>query len=61
MSILVKLEPIDTTAAFPYLFHTIAFNNSDRATLYVNLRKSQWRWGVVIKLLKKTGVMVWAW
>ena len=54
MSIQVNLEPIDTTDASPYLGRTINFKKSDWAALYLNLRKAQGRWGMVVKVPTKT-------
>ena len=51
VDIRVNLEPLETTTAFPYLGHRVAFNNSDWV---VNLRKAQGRWGMVVKVPTKT-------
>ena len=55
MTILVNLEPLETTSYFPYLGCKIAFKNRNQVALYINLRKAQQRWGVVEKAMKKTG------
>ena len=55
------MEPLDTTASFPYLGCTVDFNNSDWSDLYRNMRKAQWWWGVVGKVMTKTGETVQAW
>ena len=60
MSIRFDLKPLETTADFPYSGRTVAFNNSDWANLYGNLRKAQRRLGVVTKVMMKTGLTVWA-
>ena len=44
----------------PYLGSTIAYNNSDWTAVFQNLRKAQRRWGIISKLLTKTGAKVWA-
>ena len=52
-----RLVP-DDTSHMVTMGRTVAFNNSNWASLYKNLSKAQ-RWlGVVVKLLTKTGVMV---
>ena len=58
MAIRVNLEPLETTEAFPYFVHTVLFRNRDWSDLYGNLSKAHWRWGVVAKVLMKTGVAV---
>ena len=58
-SIWFNLDPIETTVAFPYLDSTVIFNNSEWADLYGNLRKDQWRWGMIAKVLKNTVLTVW--
>ena len=58
VSIRVNLEPLETRYALPYLKPTIYFNNSNWETLYGNLRKAQWRWGMMVKFLVKMGEMV---
>ena len=58
MSIQVNLGPLDTTDASPYLGRTINFKKSDWAALYLNLRKAQRRWGVMAKVLVKSGATV---
>ena len=54
----VKLEPLEATTAFPYLGCTVIFNNSDWETLYSNLHKAHRRWGIVEKVVGKTGTPV---
>ena len=55
-----KLEHLGENAAFPYLGLTVAFNKIDWPSLYRNLRKAQWRWGMMVKVLAKVGVGVWS-
>ena len=49
------LEPLDT---FLYLGCTIAYNNSNLVALYQNLGKTMRQWGMVLKVLEKTGSAV---
>ena len=49
---------LDPDVEFPYLGRTVAYNNSDWAGLYHNLRKAQRRWGIVRKVVTKTGTTV---
>ena len=56
----MKAEPLEPDAAFPYLVRTVAYNNSDLSSLYHNLRKAWWRWGIVAKVMAKLLEMVWA-
>ena len=58
MSISVKSEPLKPAAAFPYLGSTVTYNNSDWAELHKNLRKAWRRWGVVGKVVTKTGATI---
>ena len=37
---------------------TISYNNSDWAAVYLNLRKAWRRWGMVSRVLKRTGETV---
>ena len=52
---------LETTAAFLYFLFTVNFNNSDWVAMYGNLRKLQWRWGMVAKVLKNIGATVQSW
>ena len=56
----MKAKTLDSTADFLYLSCTVAFNNSNWADLYQNLRKAQIWWGVVTKVLTSIGAAVWA-
>ena len=51
----VNMNPLKSTAAFPYLGMKVTYNNSDRAALYNNLRKAEQRWDMVAKVLRQTG------
>ena len=55
VSIKLNLNPLESAAAFTYLGRTIAYNNSKWASLYHNMGKARRRWGMVLKLLQKTG------
>ena len=61
VSISINAESLETAVAFPYLLQTVGYNNSDRADLYQNIRKARRRWGVVAKVVTKTGAMVQVW
>ena len=58
MSIKVNLAPLESTAAFPYLGHTIVYNNSDCKALYHNLGNSSSRWYILLRVMDKTGAMM---
>ena len=60
VTIKVNLDPLESVSTLSYLGRTVAFNNSDWAALYQNLRKAQRRWGMVLGVLVKTGATVWA-
>ena len=47
--------------AFPYLGHTVAYNNRDWTDLYQNLKNSWKPWGMVMKVLTNIGPEVRAW
>ena len=51
-------DPMETTLAFLYLSHTVAYNNRNWEALYQNIRESQWRWGMMAKLLMNVGAAV---
>ena len=58
MYIQVNLDPLEITASFTYLGHTVNLNNSYWADLYKNLGKAHRRWEMVAKLLTKMGAKV---
>ena len=58
VTIIVNADPLEPTAAFPQLGRIVAFNNSDWVDLYQKLRKAWHRWGVVAKVLTRTGSTV---
>ena len=57
MAIRVKLNHLKVKTSFPYLIHTGTYNNSDWSSLSSNLYKFQRRWGVVAKVMGKTGAL----
>ena len=42
----------------PYLGRTITYNNINWSALYHNLEKARRRWGMVLRVLEKTGEAV---
>ena len=54
----VNPNPLEATTVFPYLVRTFTYNNSYWAALYSNLRKTQKKWGMVAKVLGKTGALI---
>ena len=56
-----NLDPLDTTAAFPYLGCAITFNNIKWVDLYCTLRKAQQWWGILEELLVTEVMNVLAW
>ena len=45
-------------SVFPYFGCTIHFSISNWADQYINIRKAQWWWVMVAKMLVKAGVIV---
>ena len=58
MFIIMKAEPLEPAAAFPYLGHTVTYNNNDWAALYQNFRKVRRRWGAVANMVTNMVAMV---
>ena len=58
MTISANAEKLEPAAACPYLCHTVEFNNSNWAVLQRNLQKAWCWWGMVAKVLTRTGVTV---
>ena len=58
MSIKVNLDPLESAATFTYLVCTITYNNSDWAALYHSLGEARRRWGMMSRVLDKSGVTV---
>ena len=40
---------------FPYLGRKITYNNINWAAVYLNLRKDRRRWGMLARVLERTG------
>ena len=55
VSFQINEETLPLLEAFPYLGRTITYSNSDWSAVYLNLRKSWRRWGVVARVLESTG------
>ena len=55
MAVRVNLYPLNEKTSLPYIVSMVTFNNSDWVALYSNIEKSQHRWGLVVKVLGKTG------
>ena len=47
----VNSYPLKPVAVFPYLGHTVAYNNSDWDSLYHNLLKAQRQWAMAGKVV----------
>ena len=54
----INAETVLPPEVFPYLRRTIAYNNIDWGVVYLNLRKARRWWGMVARLLERTGAMV---
>ena len=52
------MEPLEPAAAFPYLVHTVTFNNRNWEELNQNPHKAQRQWEMVEKVLTRMGVTV---
>ena len=57
----MKDDPLEPAAAFLYLSLTVVFDKSDWAAQYQNIQKAWHQWGVLAKVLKRTGTKVQAW
>ena len=55
MVLTVSQVPLEMVSSFVYLGRVVTHNNSDWATLYRNLKKALKRWGLVSRVLEKTG------
>ena len=55
VSFKINVEALSPTEAFPYLKSKIAYNNSNWTEVYQKLRKAQRRWGMIARVLVKTG------
>ena len=56
----INLDSLESAATFLYLVCTIVYNNSDWEALEHNMGKAWSRWDMVLKVLEKKGVTVWA-
>ena len=56
----MNAEPLEPVLSFMYLDCTIAYNNINWVAVYHNLLKARQWWGMIFKVLKKTGATVWA-
>ena len=54
-------EPLEPVDSFKYLGHTVAYNNSNWATLYQNIWKVRRQWAMVGKVVTNMGETVRAW
>ena len=52
------MEYLPLSEALPYLFQTIAYNNSDWLAVYQNLQKSRRQWVMVARVMERTGATV---
>ena len=58
VSFQINAKTLPPSEAFPYLGRMISYNNSDWAVVYLNLRKA-WRWwGMIERILERTGATV---
>ena len=54
----INAETLPPPEASPYLGRTIAYNNNYWLAVYLNLRKERRRWGMIVRVLERTGAMV---
>ena len=54
----INTEALPLSEDFPYLGRKISYNNIDWMEVYQNLRKAWRRWGMIDKVLVKTGATV---
>ena len=54
----INANTLPPSEASPYLGLTITFNNSNWAAVYLNLRKDRMRWGMIARVLERTGATV---
>ena len=54
----INTETLSLLEEFPYLGHTIAYNTSNWAELYLNLCKARRRWGMIVRVIERTGAIV---
>ena len=56
----ISAKALSLFDALTYLGRTIAYDNRYWPAVYQNLKKSWRRWGVITRVLEKTGAKVWA-
>ena len=61
VSFQINVKTLPSLKELPYLGRTITFNNSNWAAVYLNLRKFWRQWGVIARVLERTGVTVRSW
>ena len=61
VSFQINKETRTLSEDFTYPGQTISYNNRSWAAVYQNLRKSQRRWGMVERVLERTGATLRAW
>ena len=54
----INAETLPSPEAFPYLGQTIAYSNSNWEAVYLNLRRVWRRWGMIARVLERTGATV---
>ena len=54
----INADTLPPSEAFPYLGRKIAYNKIDWAAVYLNLRKARRRWGMLLRVLERTGATV---
>ena len=57
----INADILTLLEAFPYLGRNITYNNISWAAIYLNICKYWRRWGVIARVLERTGAMVPAW
>ena len=59
VSFQINADPLSLSEAFPYLGRKIAYKNSDWLALFQNLKKLRRGWGMIERVLTKTGSTMW--
>ena len=54
----VNSELMEPNTASPYLGHAVVSNNRNWESMYQNLKKAQWNWVMVAKVMTKEGAAV---
>ena len=55
----INSDTLPLSEAFPYLGRTIVHNNRYWAAVYLNLRKYRRQWGMIVRVLERTGATMW--